>query len=212
MSVLELIAVVFSLASVVLAVRRHAATWPVGMIAVAAYFTVFTEARLYADAALQGVFFAQGVYGWACWMRSGRVAGAATEAPIVALEWPRRLAIAALVTAAAWGIATGLSRYTDASSPRLDATVSVLSLTANWLLARRVIDNWALWIIADVLYIGLFVSKGLNASAALYAVFLVLAIAGWRSWRHQRGSQVASGIGPSHTRRRPSPTPARGIA
>jgi nicotinamide riboside transporter PnuC len=122
-TVLEAIAVVFSIACVVLAARRHVGTWPAGIVAVIAYFVVFVQANLYADATLQVVFLGQGVYGWYRW-----------------------------------------------------------SLAANWLLARRMIDNWALWLTADVLYIGLFVSKELFASAALYVVFLALAITGWRSW------------------------------
>jgi nicotinamide mononucleotide transporter len=207
MSALELIAVLFSLASVVLAVRRHPATWPAGIIAVAAYFAIFVRTRLYADAALQIVFLLQGVYGWAFWMRSRR-AGSGAEGRVTSLGWPARVSVAAIATVAAWAVGGALARYTDASSPHLDATVSVLSLTANWLLARRVIDNWAFWITADVLYIGLFASKGLMASAVLYVLFLVLAIGGWRSWARQAVADTPAEAAPGNI----PPTPARGIA
>ena len=180
MRVLELIAVAFSLACVVLAARRHIGTWPAGIVAVIAYFVVFIDAKLYADASLQLVFLAQGIYGWLLWRRRG--AAAAASPAITTLTVNQRVLLAGVVIAASLAIGTGLSRYTDASRPLVDSTVSVLSLAANWLLARRIIENWALWLTADILYVGLFISKGLHASALLYTVFLALAIAGWRSW------------------------------
>jgi nicotinamide mononucleotide transporter len=181
MTPLELVAVAFSLACVVLAARRHVGTWPAGIIAVIAYFVIFVRSKLYADAGLQVIFLAQGVYGWWRWTR--RAAASPTESPIGVLPWRHRMMIATIVAGASIVIGAALARYTDASSPYIDATVSVLSLAANWLLARRMLENWAVWLTADVLYVGLFLSKGLIASAALYSVFLALAILGWRSWR-----------------------------
>lgn len=202
---LELTAVLFSLASVILAARRHVGTWPAGIVAVTAYFVVFVHTRLYADAALQVVFLAQGVYGWAHWTRRGSVAGPAGH--ITTLRVRERAALVLAVAGGAFAIGTGLARYTDAASPFLDATVSVLSLAANWLLARRVLDNWALWVVADVLYVGLFLSKGLTTSAALYVVFLVLALAGWRAWHRALRSEPAA-----RREARLSPAPRAGVS
>ena len=181
MTPLELVAVAFSLACVVFAARRHIGTWPAGIIAVIAYFAIFVRSKLYADAALQVIFLAQGIYGWIRWSRRG--SAALTEASIGVLSGRHRIILATIVACASIGIGTSLARYTDASSPYIDATVSVLSLAANWLLARRMLENWAVWLTADVLYVVLFLSKGLIASAALYSLFLALAILGWRSWR-----------------------------
>ena len=191
MTILEAIAVVFSIACVVLAARRHVGTWPAGIVAVIAYFIVFVQTKLYADATLQVVFLGQSIYGWYQW--KGRGASAA-DARIGVLSQRQRLVLAIVVVGSALAIGGGLARYTDASRPWLDATVSVLSLAANWLLARRIIDNWALWLIADVLYIGLFVSKELFASAALYVVFLALAVAGWRAWLRSMSVSTPSAV------------------
>lgn len=193
MSPLELAAVVFSLASVVLAARRHVGTWPAGIVGVSAYFAVFVGAKLYADAALQVVFLAQSVYGWLHWTRR-KVAVHGDEAPIVVLRARQRALLGLAVAAGAAAVGTGLARYTDAASPYLDATVSVTSLAANWLLARRVLDNWALWVGADVLYVVLFASRGLALSAALYALFLVLAAAGWRAWWRSWREQARAAV------------------
>ena len=185
MSPVELLAVVFSLASVVLAARRHVGTWPAGIVGVAAYFVVFIGAKLYADAALQVVFLLQCAYGWVHWtQRPVPKAGElpAGTSPIVTLDARQRLLVALAVGGGAAVVGSGLARFTDAASPYLDATVAVMSLAANWLLARRVLENWALWVAADVLYVALFASKGLLLSAGLYALFMLLAAAGWRAW------------------------------
>jgi nicotinamide mononucleotide transporter len=181
MSPIEILAVVATLASVWLSVRRNILTWPTGIIGVSAYFVVFLRERLYADMALQVLFFVQCSYGWWAWHRSEQRA----EPPIRTLSARGRVLVAVGVAAVAWIGGTLLNRYTNASAPYWDATASALSITANQLLARRLLENWVLWIIADALYIGIFAWKGLYLSAALYALFLGMVIAGLRRWTRE---------------------------
>jgi nicotinamide mononucleotide transporter len=95
------------------------------------------------------------------------------------------------VVAAALIVGTLLDRYTDAAAAYWDASASVLSITANQLLARRVLENWVLWIVADALYVGIFMWKALYLSAGLYALFLGMVIAGLVRWtREYRGISV----------------------
>jgi nicotinamide mononucleotide transporter len=192
MTPLETVAVIFSLLSVVYAMWRRVATWPTGIIGVVAYTVVFARTRLYADMGLQVVFLAQGIYGWWNWRHAQ--ADKSDGAPIATMSNSSRLGVVVAMTvviAAVWQL---LARYTNAASPLWDATVSVLSLSANWLLARRLIENWVLWILADVLYVGLFWSKGLRLSAALYALFLVLATAGLLRWMRATHAPAAPSI------------------
>jgi nicotinamide mononucleotide transporter len=181
MSPVEILAVVATLASVWLSVRRNILTWPTGIIGVSAYFVVFLRERLYADMALQVLFFVQCSYGWWAWHRSEQRA----EPPIRTLSARGRVLVAVGVAAVAWIAGALLDRYTNASAPYWDATASVLSITANQLLARRLLENWVLWIIADALYVGIFAWKGLYLSAALYALFLGMVIAGLRRWTRE---------------------------
>ena len=181
MSPTEVVAVIATLLSVWLSVRRNILTWPTGIIGVSAYFVVFLRTRLYADMALQVLFFAQCSYGWWAWRRSDRRA----EPPIRTLSARGRAAVAAGVAATAWLAGTLLARYTDASAPYWDATASVLSITANQLLARRLLENWLLWMVADVLYVGIFVWKELYLSAGLYALFLGIVIARLVRWSRE---------------------------
>ena len=181
MSPIEVLAVLASLCSVWLSVRRHILTWPTGILGVSAYFVVFLRERLYADMGLQVLFFVQCSYGWWAWRRSEQRA----EPPIRLLPARLRVALVAGVVAAAWGAGTLLARYTDAAAPYWDASASVLSITANQLLARRLLENWVLWIVADVLYVGIFTWKGLYLSAGLYAIFLAMVVAGLRRWTRE---------------------------
>jgi nicotinamide mononucleotide transporter len=185
MSPIEILAVAATLASVWLSVRRNILTWPTGIIGVSAYFVVFLRERLYADMALQVLFVIQCSYGWWAWHRSEQRA----EPPIRTLSAGGRLAVAVGVGAVAWIAGALLDRYTNASAPYWDTTASVLSITANQLLARRLLENWVLWIIADALYVGIFAWKGLHLSAVLYALFLGMVIAGLRRWtrEYERG-------------------------
>jgi nicotinamide mononucleotide transporter len=180
-SPIEVLAVVATLASVWLSVRRNILTWPTGIIGVSAYFVVFLRERLYADMALQVLFLVQCSYGWWAWHRIEQRA----EPPIRTLSRRGRVLVGVGVATAACIAGALLGRYTDASAPYWDATASVLSITANQLLARRLLDNWVLWIIADALYVGIFAWKGLYLSAALYALFLGMVIAGLRRWTRE---------------------------
>jgi nicotinamide mononucleotide transporter len=184
MSLTEVFAVAASLASVWLSVRRNILTWPTGIIGVSAYFVVFLRARLYADMALQVLFFVQCSYGWWVWYRGEQRA----EPPIRVMSPRGRVAVIAGVAAASALVGSQLARHTNAAAPYWDASASVLSITANQLLARRVLENWVLWIVADALYVGIFAWKQLYLSAGLYAIFLAMVIAGLLRWtREYRG-------------------------
>ncbi|MFN2566748.1 MAG: nicotinamide riboside transporter PnuC [Gemmatimonadaceae bacterium] len=196
MSPIEVVAVVATLLSVWLSVRRNILTWPTGIVGVSAYFVVFLRARLYADMALQVLFFVQCCYGWWAWHRGEQRA----ELPIRRLSTRGRIGVLATVALAAWTAGTLLSRHTNASAPYWDAAASVLSIVANQLLARRVLENWVLWIAADTLYVGIFAWKELYLSAGLYALFLGMVIAGLRRWTCEyragagRGTTVAEAV------------------
>lgn len=186
-SPLEALAVIASLLSVWLTIHRRISCWPVGLVAVAAYFGLFARERLYADAALQVIYFAQGVYGWHAWHRDER--RAAPPIRTFSIRW--RLILMAVLAAVAWGTGALLAQRTDAAAPHWDAAASATSLAANQLLTRRYLENWVLWIAVDVVYVGLFSWKGLYLSAGLYVLFLVMAAAGLRRWMQERRMQVA---------------------
>jgi nicotinamide mononucleotide transporter len=188
MSTIEIIAVVFSLLCLALSVRRNVLNWPAGIVGVCAYAILFYREKLYADLVLQGFFFVQGIYGWTMWKKSKQ-----QDADILISTLPihERLmhVLAIVVITGSWAFA--LMKFTDASLPFVDAFAAATSFTANWLMARRKIESWILWITADVVYIGLFGYKELYLSSGIYIVFLIMAVAGLLEWRRKSLSMAS---------------------
>lgn len=186
---LEWTAALLGLLNVGLVVARSVWNYPFGLAMVACYGIVFFKSRLYSDALLQIFFFAIQLYGWANWVRARGNAGGAV--PVGWLNGRQRVfwVIGTSVASVAWGLA--MAHFTDAAAPLIDAGIAGTSVAAQILLSIRKVENWALWILVDLVATGLFYSRGLYATAALYAVFLVMAIVGLIAWlrasRHQPG-------------------------
>lgn len=176
----EWVAAALGLVNVGLVVARSVWNYPFGIVMVSIYFFVFADARLYSDALLQIFFLTIQIYGWRNWLRS-RGAGTG-PVPVGWLTVRARLVWLAGTAAAAmaWGLL--MARYTDAAAPMIDAGIAVTSISAQILLSLRRVENWVLWIAVDAVAIGLFHSRGLEATAALYAVFLVMASTGLYRW------------------------------
>lgn len=181
MSPIEIVAVIFSLACVILAMRKHILNWPAGLVGVIAYFVLFYQIKLYADMGLQVIFFAQGIYGWINWVRS-REGQDKVAVPIAHLSFKGRLLYSSGMLGVIAGVTVALTQFTDAVQPLWDTSAAVTSLTANWLMARRVVESWILWIVADLLYIGLFINRELYLSGGIYLIFLILASLGLVRW------------------------------
>lgn len=187
MIAIEYAAALLGVINVALVVRRTVWNYPFGIAMVSLYFFVFYEARLYSDALLQIFFLVVQLYGWRNWLQAKRATGAV---PVQLLSVRERLAwLAGLALAsAAWGLT--MARYTDAAAPVVDAFVAGFSIGAQILMARRFVENWVLWIAVDLVAIGLYWSRGLQITAGLYFLFLLLATTGlieWmRTWRAQR--------------------------
>lgn len=163
---------------VYLVVKENVWNFPVGIANSAFFLFLFAGARLYGDAALQVIYIALGFQGWYLWLRGGE-----NRAPLKVERASRRLlaGVAAFVVAGTTGL-TFIFRYIDDSAPFLDALTTVLSLGAQYLLNRKAVENWWLWIAADIIYIYLYAARGLQLTAVLYLVFLGLCVAGLRSW------------------------------
>jgi nicotinamide mononucleotide transporter len=180
LSPLEIVAAVFGAVSVWLSVRQHIASWPTAIVNVLLYVVVFYRARLYADMGLQFVYAALSVYGWYEWKFGG---ADRTELPVTRTPraaWPA-LAAVGLAGGAALGVL--FARHTNAANPYLDSALTAASLVAQWMMTRKLLENWLLWVAADLVYVPLYVAKNLYPTAVLYAVFLGLAAKGYVDWR-----------------------------
>ena len=188
MTELEIIAAIIGIASVYLSTRQNVWSWPTGLVNVVLYSWIFWNARLYADAGLQVVYALFSVYGWHQWLYggSGRV-----PLPVSRAGWRLWTWLAPLTVAVAVISGVFFRRYTDNPAPFADSALTAASLAAQWLLTRKVLENWLIWIAADVAYVVLFLQRGLHATAVQYLVFLALAIKGYADWRRSMRDAAA---------------------
>ena len=191
----EALGFVTGAACVYLVVKENVWNFPVGIANSAFFLVLFAGARLYGDAALQVVYIALGFQGWYLWLRGGE-----NRTALRVERASRRLlcGVAAFVLAGTAAL-TLVFRAVNDSAPFLDAFTTILSLGAQYLLNRKAVENWLLWITADVVYVYLYAARGLHLTAVLYFVFLCLCVAGLRSWLRTLSARGAA-AGPGAAR------------
>ena len=175
----EAAGVLFGIVAVYLTVRENVWCWPLGLVNVGLFILVFWQAKLYADMGLQVVYVVLCSYGWYEWLHGGANRGA-----LPVSRSPRSTIglLALLGTAGAGLLGLALARHTDASLPFWDSSTTSFSLVAQFMQTRKWLENWIVWIVVDVVYVGMYWYKSLYPTAGLYAVFLVLAVLGLRQW------------------------------
>ena len=175
MNIIEIIAVIFSLLSVIFAVKNNILTWPTSIIGVTFYSIFFYENHIWGNMFLQISFFIQSIYGWSKW-------GVIKNTKVEWLEKHDRniLAISSFLLTT---LITSVLIMTGDKSPYFDGITTSFSLIAMTLLAKRKIDTWFYWIIADVLFVVFFLIEGNYLSSITYFVFLILAITGLKQWK-----------------------------
>ena len=181
MTILEIVAVVFTLANVWLMVKENIWGWPAGIISVVLYLVVFWRSHLYMNAALQIVYFVLSIHGWYEWLHGGENK---TERKITRASskmWTILMAAGVVLT---FGF-LWLLRVTshDASLPVWDALTTAFSIVGQFMLNTKIVENWLIWAIVDVIYVFMFIDQKLYLTAVLYAFFVVLCLKGLLDWR-----------------------------
>lgn len=188
-TVVEWTAAALGFACVVLTVRQNMWCWPTGLLQVLLYIYVFLSARLYSDMILHVIYVVLQVYGWWAWLHGGKDKGRLQTSWLsgrVRAAW----ALVIFAGTFTWGFL--MARFTDAALPYWDAATTVLSIVAQYLLAHKKIESWVLWIVVDILCVGIYFVKDLHTTMVLYAVFLVLAVMGLKKWTQSTQKQLAA--------------------
>jgi len=176
----EVLGFVTGLVNVGLLVRQHILNWPLGILNVLLLMLVFWSVGLYADAGLQIVYVILGAYGWWAWLYGGQDRSRLVVRGTTRSEWLGLAVAGVLLTGALWFF---LDRWTGSTVPLADALTTALSLLATYGQTRKLVENWWIWIAADLIYIPLYGYKGLWLTAILYVAFLTLCVLGLRSWQ-----------------------------
>ena len=178
---IELLGSVLSIIYLYLSIKQKASLWIFGFLCSALYVVVFFQSKFYADMSLQFYYLGVSVFGWISW-KAGKPENR-KELPVkrtTPLSGAIILIIALVLYFLYYFI---LSEYTDSPLPKADAFTTALSIVATWMLARKMIEHWWLWIIVDSVSAGLYFYKALYPTAILFVIYTIMAIIGYRQWK-----------------------------
>ena len=184
MSLLEVAAVVFAMAYLLLAVRENVLCWLFAFLSTAIYTVLFWDVSLLMESALNVYYMAMAVYGWYQWTRGGTNGG--DEPHALAIRSMSGQQHALVITAIAiLCIVSGylLSEHSSAAWPYVDSFTTWASVITTYLVARKYLQNWLYWIVIDTVSIPLYIDRGLNLTALLFVAYVVIAVIGYFKWR-----------------------------
>jgi len=198
-NIVEVFGAVAGMAYVILEIRRNILLWPLGIMTSAVYIYVFGRNGFYAGMVLQGYYVAISIYGWYEWHRaqavgtdrrrsiSGqerRAQGAESNARSDVNKIDGKTALICLLTSLGlWGLLWfSLERWTDSPVPLWDGLITSLSVVATWMLTRKFIEQWYVWILANTIAVIVYLAMGMYPTAILFVVYTIMAIIGSRAW------------------------------
>lgn len=179
---IELLGAILGLFYIVFSIRQNILTWPTGLLASAFYIVVFFKSGFYADMGLQVYYVVISIYGWYFWLKGNRKI---TEKQIPVRSTSKKLwvklgAVFLLIYAAILFI---LLKFTDSTVPFMDTLTTALSIIATWMLARKYIEHWIIWIFVDLVSSGMYVYKNLWPTVILFLVYTFMAFLGYLEWK-----------------------------
>ncbi len=185
MNRIEILGFGFAIIGIWLNTRQIIWCWLLTIISSICYFFYFIELKLYADSLLQLFFVVMGIFGWINWKKIK-----AYQQQVYSWSNNQLILCTLMVVSATLFLGGFLKIYTDASLPFLDSFCLGLSLTATWLSAKKVIENWVVWIFVDFIYVGIYIFKDAYLTAVLYTILIILAVIGYRSWKKTQVQKV----------------------
>ncbi len=174
---------------VYLAAKENILNWPIAILSVVTYIYIFYNAKLYGDTILQFYFLGTSIYGWYYWSY-GKSSSLKSERPVGSLVKKDWLVIVIIQIIFSIIIGVLLDRYTDTDVPFVDSFCTVMSFIAQYLMTRKKLENWLLWIFVDIIYIPLYIHKNLLATSVLYFAFLFIALQGYIDWKKTLKKQL----------------------
>ncbi len=184
MSPLEVTAVVFAMAYLLLAVRENVLCWLFAFLSTAIYTVLFWDVSLLMESALNVYYMAMAVYGWHQWTHGGSNGD----------DRPHALAVRSMSGAQHAMVITGiavlsfvsgylLSEHSSAAWPYIDSFTTWASVITTYLVARKYLQNWLYWVVIDTVSVPLYIDRGLNLTALLFVAYVVIAVVGYFKWR-----------------------------
>lgn len=179
---LELVAVIFAIFYLVLAVRENSLCWYAAFISTSIFLVIFWQVKLYMESGLQVYYLAMAIYGWYEWTRGGT-----KHAGIAITTWSSRTHVVVLFAIMAATLISGqlLQTYSDAGLPYLDSFTTWASVVTTYMVAKKVLENWLYWLVIDSVAIYLYLDRELYYTALLFVAYVFIAIFGFFMWRRE---------------------------
>jgi nicotinamide mononucleotide transporter len=179
----ELIAAALGFIAIFLQIKQNVWYWLVSIVMVTMYIYIYIDAKLYADMSLQVYYLLISFYGWYMWLFGKKVNNRKTELSVSQTSNKLCIILGTLSVALFFSIAWVLIHFTNSDLPYWDSFTTSLSFIATWMLARKKIENWLVWIIVDAVSVGIYVYKDLYPTAVLFLILTILAFVGYRKWK-----------------------------
>ena len=179
---IELIGSILGLIYIFFSIRQHILTWPVGLLTSVFYVAIFYQSGFYADMGLQVYYVFISIYGWYFWLK-GKRSDEDKKVPVKKssnILWLKILATTLLLFLIILYI---LKNYTNSTVPVMDSLTTALSISATWMMARKYIEHWVIWIFVDIVSAGLYIYKNLWPTVILFLVYTVMAYIGYIEWK-----------------------------
>lgn len=182
----ETVAVVFSIAYLLFALKENSLCWYCAFVSTAIYTWIFGDVRLYMESLLNIYYLVMAVYGWYQWRKGG-----ASHQGIQITSWGIRQHGRAIVAVVLASIISGylLAENTEARLPYLDSFTTWSAVLTTWMVARKILENWIYWVVIDAASIYLYLDRELYQTVALFVLYVILAVVGYISWRKKYSKQ-----------------------
>ena len=179
---IELLGAILGIVYIFFSIKQSILTWPVGLLTSVLYVWVFLVSKLYADMGLQMYYVVISIYGWYEWLFGKKTDDHAEPVKVSRITARLGLVLSVVSVLLFFLIWFILKNYTDSPVPMADSLVTSLSIVATWMLARKILEHWLIWIFVDAFSIGLFIYKDLLPTVVLFVVYTVMAYIGYREW------------------------------
>lgn len=183
---LEVFGALTGIIYVFLEIRQNIWLWPVGIVTSSVYILVFFSSKFYADMGLQVYYLFISFYGLWAWKYGTRkdIKNSSQDIPLRVEHTPihlihKLIVVYIIIQLSLWYI---LAYHTDSPVPAGDSFTTALSVVATWMLARKYIEHWLIWIIVNIVSMILYIYKGLYPTTILFMVYLIMAVVGYREW------------------------------
>ena len=178
----EVFGALTGLVAIYFQIKEKVLFWPISLVNVALYIYVYFTSKLYAEVSLQTYYLVVSIYGWYNWSRGSKKTDNKTL-PVTNSSKSLLVKLSLIFLVVFACMAFLLHRFTDTDVPIIDAFITSLSFIATWLLAKKKIENWIIWIVVDSVSVGVYIYKELYATIVLFAVLTILAFIGYSQWK-----------------------------